>query len=134
MKRIKRNTGRTTLKYLRFLENLQYELDSFNYKNLVEFPKKYNVTQAWPVFLKRNGIIYKNRQGYYKWNNKIPASINIIKEFREYNDKTTNYTNGIAKVNPKKVIKVPPKMIREDFKNTAKQELGLIRRFLKWIY
>jgi hypothetical protein len=134
MKRRERNTGKTTLKYLRFLEDLQLELDSINYKNLIQFPKKYSVTQAWPVFLKRNGIIYQNNQGYYKWNNKIPVSIKIINEFRKYNDKATNYNYNVAKVNSKKVIKVPPKIIREDLKNTDKQELGLIRKFLKWIY
>jgi hypothetical protein len=134
MKRRERNTGKTTLKYLRFLEDLQLELDSGNYKNLVQFTEKYGVTNSWPPFLKRNGIIYQNAQGYYKWNNKIPASIKVINEFRKYNNKACNYTNGIAKVNPKKVIKVAPKLIREDFKNTNKQEIGLIRRFLKWIY
>ena len=42
--------------------------------------------------------------------------------------------NPKVEVDTKKIIKVEPKLIRENHRNTNTQEIGLIRKFLKWIY
>jgi hypothetical protein len=149
---------KVTIDYLNFLKDLQNELILYNHRNVTKFAEKHFVTKSWTTFLINKNIIYKDKYGDYRWNEKIPASIKIVSQFRKEtsernalrkleNNKTTvqqelnlliesqkTKKKLVTKVNPKKVIKVPPKMIREDFKNTDKQELGLIRRFLKWIY
>jgi hypothetical protein len=79
----------------------------------------------------------------YEWNDKIPVSKKLIDSFRIFQSKINmkRYpellpikSKKVIKVEPKKVIKVEPKLIRENFKNTETQEIGLIRKFLKWIY
>jgi translation elongation factor EF-G len=89
-----KNTGRVTLKYLRFLEDLQYELNHTNTKSLKKIISRYRVTTQWGVFLNQNKIVYKNSKGYYKWNDKIPASIQLINKFR--NEFVPNNTNVVV--------------------------------------
>jgi hypothetical protein len=202
-----KNTGRVTLKYLRFLEDLQYELNHTNTKSLKKIISRYRVTTQWGVFLNRNKIVYKNSKGYYKWNDKIPASIQLINKFRnEFVPNNTNvvvqskipFTDTIDKIkldnynefewftiaNAKKIydksestirsivrslrknnskeitftkndrgreiillnakyldsifkknkINSQPTLVYQNNQNTDKQEIGLIRKFLKWIY
>jgi hypothetical protein len=89
------------------------------------------------TFLKLKNIVYKNEFGFYKWNDKIPVSIKIIDSYRKYQlQKNMLYKDRNPKVlvDTKKVIKVKPKLIRENHRNTNTQEIGLIRKFLKWIY
>ena len=133
------------LDYLHYLKDLENELTFGNHKTVTKFAVKHSVSKTWTSFLIQKGIIYKDYNSHYRWNKKIPSSIKIVNQFRketsEYHNARKLNTNKIVgqqrinfKVDPKKVIKVAPKLIREDFKNTNKQELGLIRRFLKWIY
>jgi aspartate-semialdehyde dehydrogenase len=133
------------LDYLHYLKDLENELTFGNHKTVTKFAVKHSVSKTWTSFLIQKGIIYKDYNSHYRWNKKIPSSIKIVNQFRketsEYHNARKLNTNKIVgqqrinfKVDPKKVIKVAPKLIREDFKNTDKQELGLIRRFLKWIY
>jgi transposase len=201
------SSKKTTLKYLRFLEGLQCELDNTNTKTLNQLLFKYNVTTRWGTFLKQNKIIYKNSIGYYKWSDKIPASIKLINKFRNeclsydaniatqskmsftdnsdkikldyYNeyewhtisnakkiyDKSESTIRSIVrslrKNNSKEItftkndrgreiillnakyldsifkknkINSQPTLVYQNKQNTNKQEIGLIRRFLKWIY
>jgi hypothetical protein len=89
------------------------------------------------TFLKLKNIVYKNEFGFYKWNDKIPVSIKIIDSYRKYQLKQNMLyrdRNPKVLVDTKKVIKVEPKLIREKHKKTNTQEIGLIRKFLKWIY
>ena len=89
------------------------------------------------TFLKLKNIVYKNEFGFYKWNDKIPVSIKIIDSYRKYQLKQNMLyrdRNPKVPVDTKKVIKVEPKLIREKHKKTNTQEIGLIRKFLKWIY
>jgi aspartate-semialdehyde dehydrogenase len=133
------------LDYLHYLKDLENELTFGNHKTVTKFAVKHSVSKTWTSFLIQKGIIYKDYNSHYRWNKKIPSSIKIVNQFRkqtsEYHNARKLNTNKIVgqqrinfKVDPKKVIKVAPKLIREDFKKTDKQELGLIRRFLKWIY
>jgi hypothetical protein len=133
------------LDYLHYLKDLENELTFGNHKTVTKFAVKHSVSKTWTSFLIQKGIIYKDYNSHYRWNKKIPSSIKIVNQFRketsEYHNARKLNTNKIVgqqrinfKVDPKKVIKVAPKLIREDFKNTNKQEIGLIRRFLKWIY
>jgi hypothetical protein len=158
----RRTVEETTKQWMVYLNDLKYHMDNFNIEYLTEFSKKHQIDSKLGHFLKKSKVISKNNFGYYKWNEKIPVSIKLINAYRKeqfkrnaskYRIKKHLNTNKpiqqelnllvepekqkkklVTKVNPKKVIKVAPKLIREDFKNTDKQELGLIRKFLKWIY
>jgi hypothetical protein len=142
MKRQENNISKTKVKYLTFLEDLKYQLDNNNNTGLRIFLLKHKVTNSWSAFLNKNGIVYKNSFGYYEWNDKIPPSIKIVNKFMEYSTEYNSTYNIEMKqkhinknrIDSKKVIKVEPKLIRENHKNTNTQEIGLIRKFLKWIY
>lgn len=158
----RRSFEETTKQWMVYLYDLKHQIDNSNVKNLAIIARKHQIDTKLGQFLKKSKVIYKNNSGYYSWNEKIPVSIRLINAYRKEQYKKNTRKNSIkkhlnpnnqiqqelnlliesqktkkipvSKVNTKKVIKVPPKMIREDFKNTDKQELGLIRRFLKWIY
>ena len=140
-KRKKQNRQGTTIKYMKFLHGLKSDLNEYDITNFRTMSSKYSVTNMWCTFLKNNGIIYNNENGYIKWNDKIPVSTKIVEKFKEYMQSFNmiNYPNAYskkfkAKIDAKKVIKVEPKLIHESHKNTNTQEIGLIRKFLKWIY
>jgi hypothetical protein len=134
---MKKSNKNTTVDYLNFLKDLEYELNSFNHKSIIKFPIKHAITKTWTGFLISNNIIFKDEFGCYRWNQKIPVTVKIVNQFRkqtsEYHNLrklTINKTTGQQKIN----FKAAPKLPRKDLKNTNKQEVGLIRRFLKWIY
>jgi hypothetical protein len=158
----RRTVEETTKQWMVYLYDLKNQMDNSNVKNLAIISKKHRVDTKLGQFLNKSKIISKDNSGYYRWNQKIPVSIRLINAYRKEQFKRNvskyrvkkhlNSNNQIqqelnllieskktknipvSKVNSKKVIKVTPKMIREDLKNTDKQELGLIRKFLKWIY
>jgi hypothetical protein len=195
---------KVTIDYLNFLKDLQNELILYNHRNVTKFAEKHFVTKSWTTFLINKNIIYKDKYGDYRWNEKIPASIKIVNQFRKEtaernalrkleNNKTTiqqkinfdletkketNYdrrdwiTINAAKefygksettmrnlvrklktennpalkigknVNGRDIVRfnrdyldsIYSKKQSETSVNNNKQELGLIRKFLKWIY
>jgi hypothetical protein len=195
----------TTVNYLNFLKYLQNELILYNNRNVTKLAEKHCVDKMWTTFLINKNIIYKDKYGYYRWNEKIPASIKIVNQFRKEiseknafykelkNNKTTiqqkinfdlatkkeiNYdrrdwiTINAAKefygksestmrslvkelktqnnsalkigknVNGRDIVRfnrdyLDSIYLKKQLKtsvNNNKQELGLIRKFLKWIY
>ena len=78
----KRSIIKTNNKYYSCLEDLKKELDTKNVKNLATFLREKKVNQFFATFLKKNGIIYINSNGFYKWNIRIPVSINLINAYR----------------------------------------------------
>lgn len=154
MSRKKENSGGTTIKYLNFLNRVQTDLKEYDIANLYVLTYKYKVTNRWTTWLKENNVVYVNELGLYKWNDKIPVSIKLIDSFRKYNSRynikhtpsafTEEFKN---KMDSEKVIKAKPKNrievkysdilekpVSKNYKNTNTQEIGLIRKFLKWIY
>jgi hypothetical protein len=97
---MRKPSNSTTSHYLNFLKDLEYELNSFNHKNIARFPIKHSVTKAWPSFLINKKIIYKDNYGCYRWNEKIPASIKIVSQFR----KEVAEKNALNKVNNNELI------------------------------
>jgi hypothetical protein len=133
----------TSNKWLYFVTELKQEIDNNNVSSLTLYTRKYNVSNQWGAFLKSNNIVYVNNNGDYQWNEKIPVSKKLIDAFRVYQaernmkyypERYPEIHKSKPKVNVKKVIKVQPKLISEKFKNTDTKEIGLIRKFLKWIY
>lgn len=124
-------------KWLESLNLINKYLNENNITNLNLMVSKLHIGTRVTTFLKRKNILYKNESGFYKWNDKIPISVKIIDSYRKWqlvqNNKYKDERNKIV-VKSEKVIKVKPKLIHESHKKTNTQEIGLIRKFLKWIY
>jgi hypothetical protein len=113
----------TTADYLNFLKDLEHELHLFNHKTIAKFPIKHSVTKSWPSFLINKSIIYKDNYGYYRWNEKIPASIKIVSQFR----KETAERNALNKLNNNKLTNQQ----KINFSQETKKETNYNRR--EWI-
>ena len=74
----------TTKNWITLLNDLKQSLENKNYKFLTSIIRNNNASSYWGTFLKDNRIIYKNEQGYYKWNEKVPISIKLINAYRQY--------------------------------------------------
>jgi hypothetical protein len=149
--RTKQNKMSTQEKYYNFLVDLKNEIETENKKtiNVINYCYKHNVTTNFSSFLKKNNVIFKDTNGYYNWNEKIPVSSALITKFKNYVAKI-NKQNRLKQVNYLsniKVVKDEPKLIKQRSKmnnigkeetkviySVQKQEIGLIRKFLKWIY
>jgi hypothetical protein len=145
-------TGRITsketeIKYINFLHKLKEDIETLNISSLSECTRNKKVSNIWVTFLKSKKIIYKDEFGYYQWNQKVPVSIKLVKSFREFMAiknanciKRRKYKElklepkKTIEIDFKKVIKAEPKIVREIIKNTEAKQVGLIRKFLKWIY
>jgi hypothetical protein len=125
--------------------NLIYQyLNENDIRNLNVMNTKLSIGTRVSTFLKQNNILYKNEFGFYKWNDKIPVSVKIIDAYRKYQFKKNSiYRDSQENVNQrnksKQRIKVqfsdtPLEVVTENHRNTNTQEIGLIRKFLKWIY
>jgi hypothetical protein len=146
MARKKQDNQYTTNKYIGFLQILKDRLNNEEINGLHKEIRLYNISNQWGTFLKHNNIVYRDDNGFYRWNDKIPVSIKLIESFRNYNSKMNiQYTPAAFskefknRIDSKKRIEVqfsdsPLEVIRENHKNTNTQEIGLIRKFLKWIY
>ena len=124
--------SQTTNKYFIFLTNLKKELNKNNKVSFSEFTIHHNVSNVWVTYLKNNNVIIKDKNKNYKWNRSIAIDDNLIQSFREYIRKL-NY--GTEKQKPKKQSK--PKLDMTKSKLYApyqEKKVGLIRKFLKWIY
>ena len=132
-----RGNYRNNKQWLESLNLVNNYLNENNITNLNLMVSKLRIGTRVTTFLKKKNILYKNEFGFYKWNDKIPVSVKIVDSYRKWqlvqNTKYRDEKNKVV-IDSKKVIKVQPKLIREIYKNTNTQEIGLIRKFLKWIY
>lgn len=129
----------TSNRWLVFVNELKNEIDNNKVTSLTYYTRMHNISNQWGAFLKTNNVVFINEKGYYQWNDKIPVSKKLIDSFRKYQmEKNMKYYPErypkMFKVDPKKVINVKPKIVREKVKNTETKQIGLIRKFLKWIY
>ena len=144
----KRSTRRgVTKKYTLMLTGLQEIITLNEVKAIAPIIRSYSVSNSWGAFLIQNNIVFKDIHDNYKWNNKTPISNKLIQAFRDYKrdvNADIYTTKGFPEIiNSSNLIKeernfTEPKITRPRFKKTApvnqKQEIGLIRKFLKWIY
>ena len=144
MKAPRQDEKTQTIKYYNFFLDLKCHLDNKKNVAISNFCNKHKVSVLMGTFLIKNNVIFKDTNGYYNWNEKIPVNIFLIKKFRAFvfssRKKTTSSYNS-------KVVKNEPKLIKKRTKinnigkeetkviySVQKQEIGLIRKFLKWIY
>lgn len=85
----------TTKKWMVYLQDLKYNLDEHNIKNVTAFADKHSICHRFGQFLKKSKVIYKNDFGFYEWNEKIPVSIKLINSYRRYQYQQNTKQNNI---------------------------------------
>lgn len=142
---------KTTTNWLNFLYELSTIANGKNEFTLSQITSKHSVSNFWNSFLRSRGIVYKNQLGCWQWSENAPDLSTLVVMFRKLQSesnakvqarrKAESITGSVVKVKtPKikveasKVIQVAPKMVRENFRNTETKQIGLIRKFIKWIY
>jgi hypothetical protein len=132
----------TNKNWVEFLNYAKENLNGFNKITLTKICSEYRVPNQWQTFLIKNNIVYKNYIGYWEWDNKIPVSNALIVKFRTYSSETNKQINLVAKnrkekqlepISAKPVI-LKGEIVKEKYTKTKTKEIGLIRKFLKWIY
>lgn len=118
-----------SLNYTMFLHNLRNELEQNNVTSLQRATKNKGVDISWCTFLIKIGAVNRNVYGYYKWNNEIKVDGRLVTAFRKYKH-AENYKRSqqIDMFKPTKTQK--PKST----KKAKEEKVGLIRRFLNWLY
>lgn len=123
-------TDRTDKKYLKSLLLIQDILSTTNNKSIYQLIDNQKINAYWSRFLVRHKIVYLEK-GFYRWNEKIPASIKLVQKFRK------EFTLAYKKYKTPqemKSIQIPPEIKRRRrtlLVVTPQPEVGLIRRFLR---
>ena len=143
MKRTRRPAQKTTKIWIESLNEIKSLIDFGNVISIHSLLRQKNISNRWLTFLRENNIVFK-QNGYYKWNDKIPVSHKLINKFREYvNDKNIKYNNQQPNLfdMPQTPLPKPPKVrktrvpkIEFQINDKPNNELGVIRRFLKWLW
>lgn len=130
------NNLETNKRWVKFLNDLKLELNKNNYKLIYPIVDRYNVSSYWSIFLDSNKIVYKNEFGFYKWNDKIPISIKLIEKYRKYmkeiNSNSRKNKKQLTLFDKPKVNKT--QKVQVEFYDKPKNELGIIRKFFKWLW
>ena len=137
------NVAETTKKYIDVLNKVKEEINKYDYNTIHPLIESYKITRYWVMFLKQKNVTYY-QDGFVKWNEKIPVSIKLIDEFRKFQTQI-NKANTIRrkqKQTPQemKSIQIPTEIKRRRrtpsvvVEQTPQPQVGLIRRFLRWLY
>lgn len=127
------NSRRTSIKWLNCMRNMQEHLSKNNETSISDLIREFKISNSWSTFLLRKVIVYKNDYGYYKWNSAVEIDSKLIEKFRSFQkeinvrDKQQPTLFDKPKTNKKRDVKV-------EFKGKQKEQIGLIRKFLRWIY
>ena len=126
----------TDKKYLKSLQCIQEILSSSNNKSIYQLVDDQKINAYWSRFLVRHKVVYLEK-GFYRWNEKIPPSSKLVQKFRE------EFTLAYKKYKTPqemKSIQIPPEIKRRRrtpsvvVEQTPQPQVGLIRRFLRWLY
>ena len=127
------NSKETTKKWIKSLNEIKQELSENNHERITKIIQSKSISHSWHGFLSSNNIIYKNEFGFYKWNDKIPVTAKLTDKYRIYADeyslrlKQQPTLFDKTKTNKRRKVNV-------EFKDKPKEQIGLIRKFLRWIY
>ena len=125
----------STERYKKLLPELKEEFDNKNISSVFSLMRNKKISNTWGTFLKKNNIIYKNELGYWKWNDKIPVSSKLIQSFRDLKkEQNLIYRSIKEKKQPTLFDKPKTRKVKIEFKDKPKEQIGLIRKFLRWIY
>ena len=128
----------TVKKYFNALKYLKSQFDDGSLNSIRDFEKKFKISnRTYRTLLKLNVITKHDtfEGGFYQWNNKIPVTMllaqKVVTTNNEvnvlYKDKNQKQkTKAIFSSQKPVPIKIePPKKVHD---------VGLIRRFFRWIY
>ena len=73
---------KTTNRWLRNLRNIKNEIDLKNHTSLQILTSVHEINNYWVTFLYKKNIVYKGKEGFLKWNEKIPVTVLLINSFR----------------------------------------------------
>jgi hypothetical protein len=145
MKETTYNRKQRTTRLMNVLVVLKEKCDSGDFAKKGENLKSFLYDNSfksgvYSMALNRLGIVYKDGGNVWRWNDKLPVTFKlasrIIDETTEIYKaqqasrlKTTPTTPTIKATKGKiQTVRVAPRVIKHE------PELGLIRRFFKWIY
>jgi len=126
----------TVSKYLKVCNEIKYRCDNKIYFTFGNIVMEYKVSNALSSFLRRKGIVWETSNNLHEWNEKIPVTNKLILSF----------LNHVHEINKKSRINQEPietnlftEIKKDPVKRNTKQKpepqgIGLIRRFIKWIY
>jgi DNA-binding XRE family transcriptional regulator len=123
-----KETSKRWIEALIFVKN---ELDKGKCTSVDKLIRDSQITHRWSSFLKKKNIVFIEND-VFKWNPKIPISQKLVDSFRveqklindKYDTSTKSNKKDVKKIRESKITNV---IIQEE-------KVGLIRRFLKWIY
>lgn len=131
----------TKAKYYNYLVVLKEKIDKGEDVKLNSLSTQYNVTKAIPSILRTLNVL-SGKYSTLKWNQKIPPSMALVNKIQEYiSEDSKKYKKQelfniertqIAK--QKKVIKTQLPRVQVEVFDKSKSELGVIRKFLKWLW
>jgi hypothetical protein len=126
----------STVKYEKYLPIIKMEIDSQDLKSINAIFKGYGISNSWVTFLKKSNVIYKDSNDFYRWSEKIPVSKKLIEAFRNYKFETNQeYRLKIKPIETNLFTEIKKDPVKRNTKQKpVPQEIGLIRRFIKWIY
>ncbi len=136
------NHNKTT-EWMLTLQEIQEILENNNLTKITTLIRSKLKANEWHGFLINNKIIVKEN-GFYRWNEKTPVSFKIIEKYRKIQHEKNKTKKLIAnkKYNmpqtplpkPPKVIKTQAPKVEVQFYDEPKSELGVIRKFFKWLW
>lgn len=124
-----RTRSGVSVSYGIFLNKLRAELYLTNVTSLQKAVRNKAVDISWCTFLIKVGAVSKNANGFYKWNEEFKVDGRLITAFRKYKHAQNNKRG--QQLDAFKPIKTrTPKRTKE----VQIEKVGLIRKFLKWLY
>ena len=131
------NSKETTKKWIYSLNNIKNRINNNNYKFLYPAVSIENISKHWVTFLKDNNIVQKNEYGFVKWNEKIKITTKITDKFRDFVKLKEGRINLKNEQQPTLFDKPKTNKTRNvkiEFYDKPKEQIGLIRKFWRWIY
>lgn len=136
----------TITKYFNALVKLKKEIEEGRLNSMREFQKELQLSCRTSKTLIDYNVIIKHgstKYTYYTWNDKIPVTMLLAKKVLITNNKVKNsYLNnkpstlvkkkGGARIGAGRPKAIVTKLVKKEVTNT--KQVGLIRKFLRWIY
>jgi hypothetical protein len=137
----KRTHVDTTNYWIKSLNEIKNAMVKNEVHSLNEIIYSKEISRTWGAFLLDENII-KKVEGLWYWNENIEVNQNLINKYRKfqhlYNQKSKNkrkekvYISNLF--NQPKTNKKPFEKVKEPRQVTQKNEVGVIRKFVKWLW
>jgi hypothetical protein len=137
----KRTYVDTTNHWIKSLNEIKNEMIKNELSGLSKIIYSKEISRTWGAFLLNENII-KRVDGIYYWNENIEVNKHLITKYRKfqhiYNE---NYKNKIKEkayistlFNQPKIEKKLVEKVKEPRQVIQKNQVGVIRKFIKWLW